>query len=90
MILKKSQYLILLIISLIKCDLLSSFTHYDGEEIPLTVDSLTSITTQIPYDYYYLNICPPEDKMQVPDNLGEILQGSRKYITNYKSISNII
>ena len=84
MILKKSQYLLLIIISLTKSDLISSFTHYDGEEIPLTVDSLTSITTQIPYDYYYLNICPPEDKMQVPDNLGEILQGSRKYITNYK------
>ena len=84
MTLKKLQYILLLIISLTKSDLISSFTHYDGEEISLTVDSLTSITTQIPYDYYYLNICPPEDKMQVPDNLGEILQGSRKYITNYK------
>ena len=83
MIIKKTIFLLSLIIHLKKCDIISAYIHYDGEEIPLTVDSLTSIKTQIPYDYYYLNICPPEDKIIVPDNIGELLQGSRKYITNY-------
>ena len=45
---------------------------------------MISIKNQIPYDYYYLNICPPEDVEKVKDNLGEIITGSKTYYTNYK------
>lgn len=50
-------------------------TYKQGEKIKLFVNNLESITTQLPFDYYYLNFCkPPEIEVQ-DENLGEHLSG---------------
>ena len=49
------------------------------DHVVLHVDKLTSIHTQLPYDYYYLPFCRPEGKEyeQEIENIGEILAGDR-------------
>jgi transmembrane 9 superfamily protein 2/4 len=60
------------------------YTHKENATIQLAVGSLNSIKTQIPFDYYYLDICPPEKLVLEPDNLGEILTGDRSYYSKYQ------
>merc|ERR1719230_1080932 len=48
-----------------------------GEEIKLKVNKLDSTKTQIPYDYYDLPFCQPEDIKRDAENLGEVLTGER-------------
>lgn len=47
---------------------------------------MTSIKRQLPYDYYSLPFCKPEDgKLHYkPENLGEILRGDRIVNTPYE------
>jgi len=33
---------------------------------------MTSIKTQLPYDYYSLGFCEPPEKHYVPENLGKL------------------
>lgn len=54
----------------------------------LTVKGINSITTQIPYDFYELNICPPDDMVKLRSNFGERLMGSTTYQSNYHLIFN--
>eukprot|EP01094_Clydonella_sp_ATCC50884_P003885 TRINITY_DN12998_c0_g1_i1.p1 TRINITY_DN12998_c0_g1~~TRINITY_DN12998_c0_g1_i1.p1 ORF type:complete len:671 (+),score=249.85 TRINITY_DN12998_c0_g1_i1:123-2015(+) len=50
----------------------------DLEPIPLKVNKMVSSTTQLPYEYYSLKFCQPEEGVKlVPENLGEILMGDR-------------
>jgi len=60
------------------------YTHKENASIQLTVGSMNSIETQIPFEYYYLDICPPEKVLLEPDNLGEILTGDRSYYSKYE------
>jgi transmembrane 9 superfamily protein 2/4 len=52
---------------------------YDsGESVDLKVNKLTSTHTQIPYDYYKLKFCRPQDGIKAySENLGELLSGDR-------------
>jgi len=45
--------------------------------VELKVNKLTSVKTQLPYDYYTLPFCRPKVIMESAENLGEILEGDR-------------
>jgi transmembrane 9 superfamily protein 2/4 len=45
---------------------------------------MNSVETQIPFDYYYLHICPPQKFEILSDNLGEILTGDLLQKTKYQ------
>lgn len=64
------------------------FVHND----PLTVmvNSLTSIETELPFGYYSLPYCKPQDgEKHVPENLGELLMGDRIENSPYKFRMNV-
>jgi len=46
-----------------------------GAPVDMKVNTLTSVKTQLPYDYYSLPYCRPESVKQRVENLGEILAG---------------
>lgn len=53
-----------------------SFTN--GETVELKVNKLSSIHTQLPYDYYSLKFCKPTTGVKpYSENLGEFLRGDR-------------
>lgn len=53
-------------------------SYVDGENVELKVNKLSSIHTQLPYDYYSLKFCkPPEGVKSYSENLGEFLRGDR-------------
>lgn len=58
-----------------------------GDEIYPKAVKMTSIKTQLPYDYYSLSFCEPNKKHYVPENLGEILRGDRIVNTQYKLLA---
>eukprot|EP00438_Fugacium_kawagutii_P013896 Skav219735 [mRNA] locus=scaffold301:407980:426786:- [translate_table: standard] len=50
--------------------------YTDGARVDLKVNKLTSVKTQLPYDYYSMPFCkPPAGVVPVVENLGEILAG---------------
>ena len=55
-----------------------------GEKINLISGTVNSFRTQIPYDLYYLDICPPEDILLITTNLGERLLSGKSYQTGYE------
>lgn len=53
-----------------------TFKH--GEDVPLKVNAMTSIHTQLPKDYYRLPFCQPEGGPKMAsENLGEFLTGNK-------------
>jgi len=50
------------------------------------VEALTSVKTQLPYEYYVLPFCHKGINLKAQDalNLGEVLRGTRIYETPYK------
>ena len=53
-------------------------TYKRGERMPVKVDKLTSIQTELPYDFYSLPFPEPEKGIkQDPENLGEYLMGTK-------------
>ena len=49
-----------------------------GDKVELKVNKLTSVHTQLPYDYYSLPFCEPaEGKIRVAENLGEVCPARR-------------
>ena len=47
-----------------------------GDKVELKVNKLTSVHTQIPYDYYSVKFCRPRGGIkQATENLGEFLSG---------------
>ncbi|CAF0915524.1 unnamed protein product [Adineta steineri] len=57
-----------------------------GENVEVKAVKMTSTKTQLPYDYYELDIhCKPSDGIKYKsENLGEILRGDRIVTTNFK------
>lgn len=47
------------------------------EPVEMFVNKITSTKTQLPYSYYSLPVCAPEDPTPEGENLGEILSGDR-------------
>jgi transmembrane 9 superfamily protein 2/4 len=45
------------------------------DKIKLFVNNLESTLTQLPFEYYYLNFCPPESLIKADENLAEHLAG---------------
>ena len=45
--------------------------------ILLKVNKLSSVKTQLPYEYYSLPYCRPEKIIPFAENLGEVLRGDR-------------
>jgi len=55
-----------------------------GEEVPLKVNSITSIHTQMPKDYYRLPFCEPDGGPKMAsENLGEFLTGNKIQTSPY-------
>ncbi len=54
-------------------------TEADGSpaKVELKVNKMTSPRTQLPYGYYSLAFCRPDDLDDVRENLGEMLMGDR-------------
>jgi transmembrane 9 superfamily member 2/4 len=52
--------------------------------VELTVSKLTSVKTQIPYDFYSLPFCKPEHVQVNAENLGESVSGDRNENSVYK------
>ncbi|XP_042483363.1 transmembrane 9 superfamily member 7-like [Macadamia integrifolia] len=48
-----------------------------GDPLQVKVNKLSSIKTQLPYDYYFLNYCKPSKILNSEENLGEVLRGDR-------------
>jgi len=62
---------------------------YDAaEEISLKTLKMTSPHTQMPFDYYYLGFCQPENIKRVSESLGELLTGDIIHNTPYKISKN--
>jgi len=57
--------------------------YTQGDLVALKVVKLTSVHTQLPYDYYSLNFCEPEKIEKSSENLGEILRGDRIENSDY-------
>mmetsp|Transcript_24771 Transcript_24771/g.36534 ORF Transcript_24771/g.36534 Transcript_24771/m.36534 type:complete len:635 (-) Transcript_24771:180-2084(-) len=58
---------------------------YAGEPVELKVNKLSSVRTQLPYDYYSLKYCKPTEGVQSEsENLGEFLRGDRIENSPYK------
>ena len=51
--------------------------YMDGELVDVKVNKLTSTMTALPYDYYRLPFCKPEEIKVKAENLGEVLHGSK-------------
>ncbi len=76
---------LLCLVSFIKSDMIKDLYSYkENSQINISVGSMNSIQTQLPFEYFYLNICTPSQLQKEPDNLGEILTGDKSYISNYK------
>ena len=52
-------------------------TLQQGDPIPLKVNKLASVKTQLPFDFYSLPFCRPEKIVPSAENLGEVLRGDR-------------
>jgi len=60
-------------------------TFAEGEVVPLKVNALTSIHTQVPVDYYRLPFCQPEGGPEMAsENLGEFLTGNKIQSSPFK------
>ncbi|KAJ7517125.1 hypothetical protein O6H91_21G011300 [Diphasiastrum complanatum] len=59
-----------------------------GAELQVKVNKLTSTKTQLPYEFYSLAYCRPDDIINSAENLGEVLRGDRiensKYVFRMK------
>lgn len=53
-------------------------------ELNVLVTRLNSINTHIPYEFYYLNLCKPQDIQYEYDNIGDRITGDRQVSTPYK------
>ncbi|KAI5054770.1 hypothetical protein GOP47_0029915 [Adiantum capillus-veneris] len=49
----------------------------EGDELQVKVNKLSSIKTQLPYEYYSLGYCRPPKVVNSAENLGEVLRGDR-------------
>ncbi|KAK4757564.1 hypothetical protein SAY87_018865 [Trapa incisa] len=48
-----------------------------GDELKVKVNKLTSTKTQLPYTYYSIDYCKPDQIVDSAENLGEVLRGDR-------------
>lgn len=64
---------------------MSPRSYEEGEAVELKVNKLTSMKTQLPYDFYdALPFCQPNDIIDKKESLGEIIRGDRISNSLYK------
>eukprot|EP01114_Cavostelium_apophysatum_P022696 TRINITY_DN829_c0_g1_i1.p1 TRINITY_DN829_c0_g1~~TRINITY_DN829_c0_g1_i1.p1 ORF type:complete len:637 (-),score=175.06 TRINITY_DN829_c0_g1_i1:148-2058(-) len=63
---------------------LNPVEFHQGEDIPIKVNRMTSVHTQLPYKYYELEFCKPENVVDDSEYLGEVLRGDRIESSVYK------
>ena len=58
---------------------LSAFRSHRPQDdlVNIKVNKLSSVKTQLPYEYYHLPFCRPENIVNSAENLGEVLRGDR-------------
>jgi len=56
---------------------ITAHDYKEGEAVAMKVNSLTSIKTQLPIDYYKLPFCRPLKMHRNRENLGELLAGDK-------------
>ncbi|KAK1436888.1 hypothetical protein QVD17_02672 [Tagetes erecta] len=61
----------------------SPLSESKGDLLQVKVNKLSSTKTQIPYDYYYLNYCKPEQILNTDESIGEVLNGDRIHNSVY-------
>ena len=49
----------------------------ENDSLKVYAGRLTSERSALKYDYFYLNICPPEQMAQVQTNIGEAITGDK-------------
>lgn len=54
----------------------SPHAYEAGEQVRLQVNSLTSVKTHLPYEFYNLKYCRPDVIREAPENLGQLLMGN--------------
>lgn len=60
-------------------------SYEDGEDVDLKVNKLSSVHTQLPFNYYSLKFCRPvEGVKSYSENLGEFLRGDRIENSRYE------
>lgn len=65
-------------------------TYSQGESILVKVNSLTSIETELPFGYYTLPYCQPQDGIKKSaENLGELLMGDQIDNSPYRFQVNV-
>ena len=50
---------------------------WQGDKLYLKVSKLSSTKTQLPYEYYSIPYCRPDEIVANAENLGEVLRGDR-------------
>ncbi|KAM7443026.1 Transmembrane 9 superfamily member 4 [Porites harrisoni] len=55
-----------------------------GEKLDVKAVKMTSVKTQLPFEYYAVPICKPDKLQYKPENLGEVLRGDRIVNTLYE------
>lgn len=55
-----------------------------GDDVPVRVNKLASVRTQLPYEYYALPFCRPATVTRKAENLGEVLRGDRIESSAYR------
>ena len=54
------------------------YSYEETEKVTLKVNKLSSVHTQLPYNYYSLKYCRPKEGIKdYSENLGEFLSGDR-------------
>nr|CCC89987.1 putative endosomal integral membrane protein [Trypanosoma congolense IL3000] len=76
--------LLLFCVSAASCSLINispPMGYSEGDDVPIVVNSLTSNKTVVPYEYYAMKTCMPDEKRireeTGEENLGEVLLGNR-------------
>ena len=61
-----------------------------GDVLEVKVNALTSVKSQLSYDYYKLPFCKPENIVGVAESLGEVLAGDKVENSLYKVRSYVL
>ena len=68
----------------------------DGEQVDLKVNKLSSVLTHLPYEWYSLPFCRPDEIVDKAENLGEVMRGDKimnsPYVVkmNVESVCNVL
>ncbi|XP_032242365.1 transmembrane 9 superfamily member 4 [Nematostella vectensis] len=63
--------------------------YTQGQKLDVKAVKMTSVKTQLPYEYYTMPFCQPKNLEYKPENLGEVLRGDRIVNTPYEVEMNV-